>query len=89
MGDGETRRQVTPGWERPKFRSAKLIHAVSGSQDGHLATVLHKSGKLNDEQHRVIREKAPTPVTKRRCSDQCELRRDGYCQVYKHMLDII
>jgi len=61
MGDGETRRaEVTPGKERAKvsFREGKLIHAASGTQDGHLATILHKSGKLNDEQHRVIREKA-------------------------------
>jgi hypothetical protein len=61
MGDGETRRpEVTPGKERARvsFREGKLIHAASGGQDGHLATLLHKSGKLNDEQHRVIREKA-------------------------------
>ncbi len=61
MGDGETKRpEVVPGKERAKvsFREGKLIHASSGTQDGHLATVLHKSGKLNDEQHRIIREKA-------------------------------
>jgi hypothetical protein len=61
MGDGETRRpEVTPGKERARvaFRDGKLIHAVRADQDSHLATVLHKSGKLNDEQHRVIREKA-------------------------------
>ncbi|MCC7446016.1 MAG: DUF4388 domain-containing protein [Anaerolineae bacterium] len=61
MGDGETKRaEVAPGKERAKvaFREGKLIHAASGTQDGHLASVLHKSGKLNDDQHRVIREKA-------------------------------
>ena len=61
IGDGETKRpEVTPGKERAKiaFREGKLIHASAGNQDGHLATVLHKSGKLNDEQHRIIREKA-------------------------------
>jgi Domain of unknown function (DUF4388) len=61
MGDGETKRaEVVPGKERAKvsFREGKLIHAASGTHDGHLATVLHKSGKLNDEQHRIIREKA-------------------------------
>jgi len=61
MGDGETKRpELQPGKERAKvsFREGKLIHAHSASQDGHLATVLHKSGKLNDEQYRVIREKA-------------------------------
>src|SRR5581483_1816148 len=67
MGDGETKRaEVTPGKERAKvsFREGKLIHAASGSQDGHLASVLHKSGKLNDEQHRIIRKKAANPSEK-------------------------
>lgn len=61
LGDGETKRpEVVPGKERARisFREGKLIHALRADQDSHLATVLHKSGKLNDEQHRVIREKA-------------------------------
>ncbi len=67
MGDGETKRpEVAPGKERAKvsFREGKLIHASSGTQDGHLASVLHKSGKLNDDQHRVIREKAASASDK-------------------------
>jgi len=61
IGDGMTKRpEVVAGKERARvaFRAGKLIHASAGNQDGHLATVLHKSGKLNDEQHRIIREKA-------------------------------
>ena len=61
MGDGETKRpEVTIGKERAKvaFREGKLIHAASSAQDGRLPSVLHKSGKLNDEQFRVISEKA-------------------------------
>ncbi len=61
MGDGETKRPETvPGKERVRvaFREGKLIHAAASDQDEHLASVLHKSGKLNDEQHRVIRQKA-------------------------------
>lgn len=61
MGDGETKRpEVQPGKERARvaFREGKLIHAQMFNQDGHLASVLHKAGKLNDEQHRIIREKA-------------------------------
>src|SRR5690349_9252299 len=49
-GDGMTRRpEVVPGKERAKvsFKEGKLIHAVTAAQDGHLASVLHKSGKLN------------------------------------------
>lgn len=61
MGDGETKRpELALGKERARvaFREGKLIHASLNEQDNHLATVLHKSGKLNDEQHRIIREKA-------------------------------
>jgi len=61
MGDGETKRpEVVPGKERARvsFREGKLIHAMMSGQDPHLASVLHKAGKLNDEQHRVIRERA-------------------------------
>ena len=61
IGDGMTQRaEVTAGKERAKvaFKAGKLIHASAGNQDGHLASVLHKSGKLNDEQHKIIREKA-------------------------------
>ncbi len=61
LGDGETKRpEVVPGKERARvsFREGKLIHAAMSGQDAHLASVLHKAGKLNDEQHRVIREKA-------------------------------
>jgi hypothetical protein len=96
MGDGETKRaEVTPGRERAKvsFREGKLIHAVSGSQDGHLATVLHKSGKLNDEQHRVIREKAANASDKALAllliNANYVTQMDIVQSVQKHMLDII
>jgi hypothetical protein len=96
MGDGETKRaEVTPGRERAKvsFREGKLIHAVSGSQDGHLASVLHKSGKLNDEQHRVIREKAANASDKALAllliNANYVTQMDIVQSVQKHMLDII
>lgn len=61
MGDGETKRpELQTGAERARvsFREGKLIHARLASQEDHLATVLHKAGKLNDEQHRIILSKA-------------------------------
>lgn len=61
MGDGETKRPETvPGKERARisFKEGKLIYAMMGDQDSHLSAVLRKSGKLNDEQFRVIRQKA-------------------------------
>jgi hypothetical protein len=61
MGDGETKRpEVVPGKEKARvsFREGKLIHCLSADQDSHLSTILRKSGKLTDEQHRIIRQKA-------------------------------
>ena len=58
-GAGNKRRKVVPGKERATaaFREGRLILAAMGEQDGHLANVLHKAGKLNAEQARVIRER--------------------------------
>ncbi len=58
-GAGNKRRRIVPGEERASiaFRDGKLILAAMGDQDGHLANVLHKAGKLNAEQARIIRER--------------------------------
>jgi hypothetical protein len=58
-GAGNKRKKVVPGEERAacSFREGRLILAAMGEQDGHLANVLHKAGKLNAEQARVIRER--------------------------------
>ncbi|NDJ78424.1 MAG: DUF4388 domain-containing protein [Chloroflexi bacterium] len=58
-GAGVERKKVVPGAERATlaFREGRLILAAMGAQDGHLANVLHKAGKLNAEQARVIRER--------------------------------
>jgi len=58
-GAGNKRPKVVPGAERASasFREGKLILATMGAQDGHLANVLHKAGKLNTEQARIIRER--------------------------------
>jgi hypothetical protein len=40
------------------FRNGKLVYAQLGHDDGNLTTILHKAGKLNDEQARVLRERA-------------------------------
>ncbi len=52
--------KYSPGKDRASvfFRGGKLVHAAMGEQDGNLASVLHKSGKLNDRQATVIRERA-------------------------------
>ncbi|MBN1286692.1 MAG: DUF4388 domain-containing protein [Anaerolineae bacterium] len=46
------------------FREGKLIYAQSGSQDGQLASMLHRAGKLSDDQVRLIRERAGTTSDK-------------------------
>jgi len=40
------------------FRNGRLIYGQIGQEDGHLTGILHKAGKLNDEQARVLRERA-------------------------------
>jgi hypothetical protein len=40
------------------FRNGKLIYGQLGQEDGNLTTILHRAGKLNDEQARVLRERA-------------------------------
>jgi DNA-binding MarR family transcriptional regulator len=42
------------------FHKGKLIHAQIGDQNGRLAHVLRKAGKLSDNQVRLIRERAGT-----------------------------
>ncbi|CAG1011591.1 MAG: DUF4388 domain-containing protein [Anaerolinea sp.] len=67
MGDGETKRpEVVPGAERARivFREGKLVYAQLTERDNHLATILHKANKLNDQQYRVIRERAASATDK-------------------------
>jgi hypothetical protein len=96
MGDGETKRaEVVPGKERASisFREGKLIFASGGDQDGHLATVLHKAGKLNDEQHRVIRQKAANAADKALAltliNANYVTQQDVIQSVQAHTLDIV
>ncbi len=43
---------------RLAFRSGKLIYAQLGHDDANLTLILHKAGKLSDEQARVLRDRA-------------------------------
>lgn len=58
-GAGNKRPKVIPGEERAtiSFREGRLLLASLGPSDGNLANVLHKAGKLNAEQARIIRER--------------------------------
>jgi hypothetical protein len=46
------------------FRNGRLIYAQMGQEDGNLAFILHKAGKLNEEQVKVLRAKAATASDK-------------------------
>lgn len=46
------------------FRNGKLIYAQLGQDDGNLTSILHKAGKLTDEQARVLRERAASSSDK-------------------------
>jgi len=46
------------------FRNGKLIYAQLGLEDGNLTGILHKAGKLTDDQARVLRERATSSSDK-------------------------
>jgi hypothetical protein len=52
--------RMAPGRERARvsFKVGKLISAISEGQSSDLVSVLNKSGKLSNEQARIIRERA-------------------------------
>ena len=50
--------EVQPGVTTLYFREGRLIYAGTSEQDGHLASVLQRAGKLTDEQARIIRSRS-------------------------------
>lgn len=61
LGDGLTQiDEVAPGKEvaNLNFQQGMLVFAQMNGKDGHLASILQRAGKLNEEQARTIREKA-------------------------------
>ncbi len=49
---------------RMAFHNGKLIYAQMGTEDGNLAVILRKAGKINDEQLKAIRARAATASDK-------------------------
>lgn len=61
LGDGRTQIDKLVAGKplaRLNFREGKLVFAEMDSKDGHLASILQRSGKLNEEQSRLIRQRA-------------------------------
>lgn len=56
--------QVSPGVTTLFFREGKLIHTTTSGQDGHLASVLARAGKLSEEQAKVIRSRSEAQTDK-------------------------
>jgi hypothetical protein len=49
---------------RMSFHGGKLIYAQMGVEDGNLATILRKAGKLNEEQAKALKTRAATASDK-------------------------
>jgi hypothetical protein len=50
--------QIQSGVTTLFFREGKLVHTTASGQDGHLASVLARAGKLSEEQAKIIRARA-------------------------------
>lgn len=55
---GKDKKAAGKGRAIVAFKTGKLVHAVLNGQAGGLVSVLNKAGKLNDEQARIIKERA-------------------------------
>jgi hypothetical protein len=61
LGDGMSQiDELAPGDKKAGlvFREGKLIYAEMSNKDGHLTSILQRAGKLNEDQARLIRERA-------------------------------
>jgi hypothetical protein len=87
--------QMTAGKERARvsFKMGKLIAATLGGQDGNLVSVLNKAGKLNDEQARIIRERAKNTTDKALAllliNANYVTQRDVVSSIQQHTLDVV
>ncbi len=65
--DAMKQEKFAPGAERARisFKTGKLIHARMTTQESGLVSVLNKTGKLTDEQARIVRERAKGASDKR------------------------
>lgn len=56
--------QVPSGVTTLFFREGKLVHTTTSGQDGHLASILARAGRLTEEQARIIRTRAKAQTDK-------------------------
>jgi hypothetical protein len=93
--NGKKRERIEAGSERAQvsFKSGKLIFARAAGQDGSLVSVLNKSGKLTDEQARIIRERAKNTTDKALAllliNANYVSQNDVIGAIQQHILDIV
>jgi hypothetical protein len=56
--------QVEPGVTTLYFREGKLVYTTATGQDGHLASVLARAGKLTEDQAKIIRARSNVQTDK-------------------------
>lgn len=56
--------QVEPGVATLFFREGKLVYTTTTGQDGHLASILARAGKLTQEQAKIIRDRSNVKTDK-------------------------
>jgi len=87
--------KMAPGAERARvaFKTGKLIAASLDGQDGNLVMVLNKTGKLTDEQARIIRERAKNTGDKALAllliNANYVTQRDVVSSIQQHTLDVV
>ena len=87
--------KMAAGKERARisFKVGKLIAATLDGQDGNLVSVLNKAGKLNDEQARIIRERARNTTDKALAllliNANYVTQRDVVSSIQQHTLDVV
>jgi hypothetical protein len=87
--------KMAPGKERARvaFKTGKLIGAALHNQDSNLVAVLNRAGKLNDEQARIIRERARNTSDKALAllliNANYVTQKDVVGAVQQHTLDVV
>lgn len=87
--------KMAPGAERARvaFKVGKLIAASLGGQDGNLVSVLNKTGKLTDDQARIIRDRARNTSDKALAllliNANYVTQRDVVSSIQQHTLDVV
>ncbi len=87
--------KMAPGKERSRvaFKTGKLIAASLHNQDSNLVAVLNRAGRLNDEQARIIRERAKNTADKALAllliNANYVTQKDVVGAVQQHTLDVV